>query len=152
MTGINVHPVAVHLARAAWTLAARQAFGDASAAGHDGSVQSCVEVIQGGGRYNETDGFEKSSIGESRGDELNNNLSERLQGTFRDRDKTLRGLKQQESGQLYIDGLVLNYNFFRPHIGLKGKRPAESAGAEIPFTSWIEVATMVEEHSDTPQN
>lgn len=85
-------------------------------------------------------------------DELNNNLSERLQGTFRDRDKTLRGLKQQESGQTYIDGLVLNYNFFRPHIGLKGKRPAESAGAEIPFTSWVEVATMVEDHADTPQD
>ena len=30
---------------------------------------------------------------------INNNLSERLQGTFRDRDKTLRGLKQRASGQ-----------------------------------------------------
>ena len=31
--------------------------------------------------------------------EINNNLSERLQGTIRDRDKTLRGLKARESGQ-----------------------------------------------------
>ena len=38
MTGIDVHPVAVHLARAAWTLAARPAIGDASAAGHDASL------------------------------------------------------------------------------------------------------------------
>ena len=38
VTGIDVHPVAVHLARAAWTLAARPAFGDASAAGHDASL------------------------------------------------------------------------------------------------------------------
>ena len=38
VTGIDVHPVAVHLARAAWTLAARPAIGDASAAGHDASL------------------------------------------------------------------------------------------------------------------
>ena len=36
--------------------------------------------------------------------EINNNLSERLQGTFRDRDKTLRGMKHRESGQTYLDG------------------------------------------------
>ncbi len=38
VTDIDVHPVAVHLARAAWTLAARPAFSDASAAGHDASL------------------------------------------------------------------------------------------------------------------
>ena len=38
MTGIDVHPVAVHLARAAWTLAARPAISAASAAGHDASL------------------------------------------------------------------------------------------------------------------
>ena len=72
--------------------------------------------------------------------EINNNLSERLQGTFRDRDKTLRALKHRETGQEYVDGLVLHYNYFRPHSGLDGKRPAEAAGAEIPFQSWEDVA------------
>ena len=38
MTGIDVHPVAVHLARAAWTLAARPAINAASAAGFDASL------------------------------------------------------------------------------------------------------------------
>ena len=38
VTGIDVHPVAVHLARAAWTLAARQAIADASTAGYDASL------------------------------------------------------------------------------------------------------------------
>ena len=38
VTGIDVHPVAVHLARAAWTLAARPAISDASAAGFDASL------------------------------------------------------------------------------------------------------------------
>ncbi len=74
--------------------------------------------------------------------QINNNLSERLQGTIRDRDKTLRGLKAQESGQTYVDGLVTHYNYFRPHASLKGKRPAEAAGAELPFTSWEDVAAM----------
>ena len=74
--------------------------------------------------------------------EINNNLSERLQGTFRDRDKTLRGLKTRDSGQSYLDGLVLYYNYFRPHEALDGKKPAEKAGAEIPFENWRDVASM----------
>ncbi len=38
VTGIDVHPVAVHLARAAWTLAARPAINAAGAAGTDASL------------------------------------------------------------------------------------------------------------------
>ena len=72
--------------------------------------------------------------------EINNNLSERLQGTFRDRDQTLRGLKARETGQAYVDGLVTHYNYFRPHESLDGKRPAEAAGAELPFKDWEDVA------------
>ena len=74
--------------------------------------------------------------------DINNNLSERLQGTIRDRDKTLRGLKARETGQAYVDGLVTHYNYFQPHESLKGKRPAEAAGAELPFASWEDVAAM----------
>ena len=78
--------------------------------------------------------------------DINNNLalSERLQGTIRDRDKTLRGLKARETRQAYVDGLVTHYNpvYFRPHESLKGKKPAEAAGAELPFTSWEDVAAM----------
>ena len=74
--------------------------------------------------------------------EINNNLSERLQGTLRDRDKTLRGLKGRETGQAYVDGLVTHYNFFRPHESLDGKKPAEAAGAEIPFDSRADVVAV----------
>ena len=77
--------------------------------------------------------------------DINNNLSERLQGTIRDRDKTLRGLKARDTGQAYVDGLVTHYNYFRPHEGLKGKKPAEAAGAEIPFDTWEDVAAMKSE-------
>ena len=75
---------------------------------------------------------------------INNNLSERLQGTFRDRDKTLRGLKTRDSGQEYLDGLAIHYNYFRPHQSLDGQKPAEKAGAEIPFETWRDVAAMKE--------
>ena len=73
---------------------------------------------------------------------INNNLSERLQGTLRDRDKTLRGMDGQETGQEYLGGLVVHYNFFRPHMGLGGKKPAEAAGVDAPFASWRDVAAM----------
>ena len=73
---------------------------------------------------------------------INNNLSERLQGTFRDRDKTLRGLEGRDTGQSYIDGLVLHYNYFRPHESLDNKKPAQAAGAELPFENWQDVAAV----------
>ena len=59
--------------------------------------------------------------------EVHNNLSERLQGTFRQREKTLRGLDSRESGQLYLDGWVLTYNLFRDHESVGGKPPGERA-------------------------
>lgn len=77
--------------------------------------------------------------------EINNNLSERLQGTIRDRDKTLRGLKKRDTGQAYIDGLVLHYNYFRPHESLNNRRPAEAVGAEMPFKNWADVAAVRKE-------
>ena len=71
--------------------------------------------------------------------EIDNNLSERLQGTFRAREKTLRGLDSRESGQLYLDGRVLTYNLFRDHESVGGKPPGERAKVDAPFKSWIEV-------------
>ena len=71
--------------------------------------------------------------------EVNNNLSERLQGTFRSRTKTLRGLDSRESGQAYLDGWVLTYNHFRDHESLRGRTPAEKARVGSPFTSWEDV-------------
>ena len=77
---------------------------------------------------------------------LNNNMSERLQGTIRARDKVLRGLKSLESGQRFLDGWQMDYNFFRPHLSLEeyGREttPAEAARMAFPFSSWQEVAAM----------
>ena len=71
--------------------------------------------------------------------EVNNNQSERLQGTYRDREKTLRGLGSIESGQRYLDGWTLQYNLFRKHHGLKGGTPGEAAGVDAPFNEWADV-------------
>ena len=57
----------------------------------------------------------------------NNNRSERLQGTFRQREKTLRGLDSIETGQRYLDGWVIDYNLFREHESLDYKTPGEVA-------------------------
>ncbi len=71
--------------------------------------------------------------------EINNNLNERLQGTFRQREKTLRGLENRESGQIYLEGWVLTYNLFCDHESVGGKPPGERAKVQPPFKSWIDV-------------
>jgi len=54
-------------------------------------------------------------------DETNNNIVERLQGTIRERDKVMRGLKNKESAQVIEDTMRNYYNFIRPHQSLNGE-------------------------------
>ena len=77
--------------------------------------------------------------------EINNNLSERLQGSFRQRTKTQRGLEMLRTGQDYLDGWVLDYNFFKKHEALKGRTPAEYVGIDhlVPWDdSWGDITRM----------
>ncbi len=71
--------------------------------------------------------------------EINNNMSERLQGTFRDRIKTLRSLGSRKTGQHYLDGWVITYNHFKGHRSLRNKTPAERAKIDAPFKEWADV-------------
>ena len=75
--------------------------------------------------------------------EVNNNLSERMQGIIRERDKVLRAMKSRETGQNYLDGWTVDYNVFRPHLGLDEKTPAQAAGIVVPFKDWRDVAQKV---------
>ena len=77
---------------------------------------------------------------------INNNLSERLQGTYRQRTKTLRGLDNAESGQVYLDGWTLTYNLFRLHESLDNKTPASAAKVSTPFKSWESVVEQAGAH------
>jgi len=71
--------------------------------------------------------------------EINTNLIERFHGTLKERTKVMRGLKTMATARVILNGFVLNYNFLRPHMTLKGKTPAHMAGVETPFRTWIEL-------------
>ena len=58
-----------------------------------------------------------------------NNIQERLNGEFRDREKVFRGLKKVDSAA--ITGIQLHHNFIKPHISLDGDTPALRAGIEV---------------------
>ena len=73
--------------------------------------------------------------------EVNNNLSERLQGTIRARSKVMHGLKSQRTAQLILDGWTIHYNYFRPHESLgRDRTPALAAGIEAPYENWLQIA------------
>jgi len=61
----------------------------------------------------------------------NNNMVERLNGTVRARNKTMRGLDSEPTAQTIIEGMRIYYNFIRPHMALNGKTPSEACGITI---------------------
>ena len=61
--------------------------------------------------------------------QVHNNKMERQNGEWRDREKVMRSLKKENSP--VIAGMQIYHNFFRPHMGLKGKTPAEAAGIKV---------------------
>lgn len=56
----------------------------------------------------------------------NNNLMERLNGEIRDREKVMRGIKNENSP--VISGYQIYHNYVRPHMGLDGDTPADRVG------------------------
>lgn len=68
--------------------------------------------------------------------EVNTNLIERFHGTVKDRTKVMRGLHTLKSATLFLDGWLVHYNFFRPHMSLKDRTPASVAGIKFPFRNW----------------
>lgn len=54
---------------------------------------------------------------------------ERMNGEVRDREKTMRGLKQKRT--VILQGYQLYHNYVRPHMALDGKTPAEACGIQI---------------------
>jgi len=58
----------------------------------------------------------------------------------------LRGLKKADTAKKFIEGFLIHYNYFRPHISLKGKTPARKAGIILSVNDWLDV---VREPTDT---
>lgn len=60
----------------------------------------------------------------------NNNNIERLNGTIRDRIKTMRGLQNLETSDLMVSAFQNYYNFIRPHLAIK-TTPAIASGLNV---------------------
>lgn len=66
----------------------------------------------------------------------NNNKMERLNGEIRDREKTMRGLKNTDTP--ILKGYQIYHNYIRPHEALDGKTPADVCGIHVQGNNkWI---------------
>jgi transposase-like protein len=74
-----------------------------------------------------------------------NNLIERFQGTIKDRTKVMRALKNRETLKRFMDGWLVHYNFFRPHMSLDDMTPAEAAGLKYKYHNWADVVGVKKE-------
>jgi len=61
----------------------------------------------------------------------NNNILERLNGTFRERTKVMRSLDSSIGAQEFVAGMQTYYNYIRPHQGINGLTPAQMANIPI---------------------
>ncbi len=70
--------------------------------------------------------------------EINTNIIERFHGTLKERTKVLRGFKTLDTAELILEGFLAHYNYFRPHMTLSNKTPAEVAGIKSPYKIWTD--------------
>jgi len=72
---------------------------------------------------------------------------ERFNGELRDREKVMRSLKTDDSP--ILAGLQIYHNYFRPHMALGGRTPAEASGIRIEGENpWI---TLIQNASRVPR-
>ena len=75
---------------------------------------------------------------------VNINIIERFHGTVKQRYRVLRGLKTERSAKILLDGFVIHYNHFKPHLSLKNKTPAEVAKVEWTYENWMALLQSVD--------
>ena len=51
----------------------------------------------------------------------------------------MRGLHTLESARLFMDGWLVHYNFFRPHLALRDLTPAQVAEIRFTFRNWKDI-------------
>jgi transposase-like protein len=77
----------------------------------------------------------------------NNNKMERMNGEIRDREKTMRGLKQKRT--VILQGYQLYHNYIRPHMALDGKTPSEACGIQIDGKNkWVTLIQNASKHQN----
>jgi transposase-like protein len=62
---------------------------------------------------------------------MDNQLIERYHATFRERDKVIRGQKNEKGAERYIENWKTYYNYIKPHMIFNGLTPSEVAGISI---------------------
>jgi|SRR5271157_529230 len=75
--------------------------------------------------------------------DMSNNKMERMNGEVRDREKTFRGLKTNETP--ILKGYQIYHNYIRPHEGLNGKTP--SGACDITVQGQDKWKTLIENAS-----
>jgi transposase-like protein len=72
-------------------------------------------------------------------DPINNNVLERYHGTYRERDKVMRGLYKPNTARKMTENIRTYYNFIRPHSGIEGFTPAQQAGitTDVSRNRWM---------------
>jgi len=81
---------------------------------------------------------------------MNNNKMERLNGEIRDREKTMRGLKKDDTP--ILKGYPIFHNYIRPHQGLNGKTPAKACGIIIEGKNkWMTLIQNAKVHVNHPK-
>jgi transposase-like protein len=62
-----------------------------------------------------------------------NNIIERWHNTLKERYKATRGFGSRKGAENWLDGFVIQYNYIREHMSLKGKTPAQATGLDLPI-------------------
>lgn len=77
-------------------------------------------------------------------DPINNNKLERYHGTWRERDKVMRGLESDMTTQQMLEYYRTYYNFIRPHSAIGNVTPAQKAGINLGLgkNRWVELLTQ----------
>ena len=70
--------------------------------------------------------------------EPSSSFIERFNGTIKNRTKIMRGFDEFDPCQTTLTAFQIYYNFLRPHMGLKGKTPAQEAGIDLNLKNrWV---------------
>ena len=81
----------------------------------------------------------------------NNQNIERLNGTFRDRIKPMRGFNSEASAEIMTSAFRNYYNFIKPHSSIGGVTPAEKAGIGVKTEGNKWMALLKESFQNQPQ-
>jgi transposase-like protein len=74
--------------------------------------------------------------------ENNTSLIERFHETLKDRTKVFKSFRDIETLIEFTDGFLVYYNYFKPHISLDGKTPAEMADVKYDVKNWADLARI----------